>query len=793
MNTIQIRRSILILLYLSSAFSSFSLNAQNSKPIFVLDASNAIPGPNNKVANWSDPISLVKASQNNLQNQPEYISAGIAGLPTIRFNGVSSFLNAPSLFPVNKDYTIVVVCKANGPSNNILGGTTHTLWMAGNTSTKILHNGDFNNQVSSSFDPGLEPVLIVAQYNNSSQIGKLVLNGIFEDSSYCPRNLDNSIYISAYQGGYHFNGDISEIHLYDRYLEITERKKIETALKQKYSIKDPPPPDTSFSLIPKDYQFFPRDSNNEAYVSVSGTTIRSGFDSIALLLYREKILLSKTTQGLQFDSSGNARFLLSTKIKAELANYAIEVKLIQDSKDSLLARRDHLVSGDAYIVTGQSNSIFGGNPYTNSFIRTFGKNYSLNKSDTNWTIASAVGYGGGPDIGAWGMDLAKSILENYNIPVCILNGGVGGTSIQQHQRDDLKPSLPANIYGSLLYRAIKSNLANSVKAIFWYQGESNGSAAYFDNFKNLYEDWKLDFPNVQKIYVVQIHHGCGAGDHSALREIQRRLPETYSDIEVISTMGLPGHDGCHYTLDGYLRLAKNIFPLVQKDFYQGTDEPAMYPPNIKRAYFSKQDYSEITLEFQKEQSILNVQNDTLINGTQIFLKDYFALDDQWKQIKELQVEGNKLKLELKSAGQVKTISYLPEVNYHDINTVYQGPYLMNQNQLGALSFDKFPIEKEIPTATDFENETIEPNIILYPNPASIQTPIQGITNFKQDLDQVELVFRNTMGKIIFQKSFPHLPSGINLLEFDIQNEIPQTLIWQFKSQTYFETGRLLTY
>lgn len=772
---------------------SIALKSQILAPIFQLEASKGVLNPNGKVPEWLDPISQIKASQGNVQNQPEFISSGFGGRPTIRFNGSSTYMNMPSLFPVNKDYTIVVVCKANGPSNNILGGTTHTLWMAGNTSTKILHNGDFNNQVSSSFDPGLEPVLIVAQYNNSSQIGKLVLNGIFEDSSYCPRNLDNSIYISAYQGGYHFNGDISEIHLYDRYLETTERKKIETALKQKYSIKGPPPPDTSFSLIPKDYQFFPRDSNNEANVSVSGITIRSGFDSIALLLYREQILLSKTTQGLQFDSSGNARFLLSTKIKAELANYAIEVKLIQDSKDSLLARRDHLVSGDAYIVTGQSNSIFGGYPYTNSFIRTFGKNYSLNKSDTNWTIASAVGYGGGPDIGAWGMDLAKSILENYNIPVCILNGGVGGTSIQQHQRDDLKPSLPANIYGSLLYRAIKSNLANSVKAIFWYQGESNGSAAYFDNFKNLYEDWKLDFPNVQKIYVVQIHHGCGAGDHSALREIQRRLPETYSDIEVISTMGLPGHDGCHYTLDGYLRLAKNIFPLVQKEFYQGTDEPAMYPPNIKRAYFSKQDYSEITLEFQKEQSILNVQNDTLINGTQIFLKDYFALDGQWKQIKELQVEGNKLKLELKSAGQVNTISYLPEVNYHDINTVYQGPYLMNQNQLGALSFDKFPIEKEIPTATDFENETTESNIILYPNPASIQTPIQGITNFKQDLDQVELVFRNTMGKIIFQKSFPHLPSGINLLELDIQNEIPQTLIWQFKSQTYFETGRLLTY
>lgn len=60
----------------------------------------------------------------------------------------------------------------------------------------------------------------------------------------------------------------------------------------------------------------------------------------------------------------------------------------------------------------------------------------------------------------------------------------------------------------------------------------------------------------KKIFVVQIHQGCGAGDHAAVREIQRSLPETFTDIEVISTMGLPGHDGCHYTLDGYLALAK---------------------------------------------------------------------------------------------------------------------------------------------------------------------------------------------------------------------------------------------
>lgn len=786
-------KSLICLLIFLIQLLSIALKSQILAPIFQLEASKGVLSPNGKVTEWLDPISQIKASQGNVQNQPEFISSGFGGRPTIRFNGSSTYMNMPSLFPVDKDYTIVVVCKANGPSNNILGGTTHTLWMAGNTSTKILHNGDFNNQVSSSYDPSLAPVLIVAQYNNKTQIGKLVLNGIYEDSSYCPGNSDNTIYISAYQAGYYFNGDISEIHLYDRYLDNAERKKIEADLKQKYSIKDPPPPDTSFTMIPQDYQFFPRDSNDEAIIQVAGITSQSGFDSIQLVLFREQTLLSKTNQVLQFDASGKANFVLKTKIKAELANYAIEIKLIQDARDSLLARRDYLIAGDVYLVTGQSNSIFGGNPYTNSFIRTFGKNYSLNKSDTNWTIASAVGYGGGPDIGAWGMDLAKSILENYKIPVCILNGGVGGTSIQQHQRDDIQPALPANIYGSLLYRAKKANLANAAKAIFWYQGESNGSALYFENFKALYEDWKTDFPNVKKVYVVQIHHGCGAGDHSALREIQRRLPEQFSNIELISTMGLPGHDGCHYTLDGYLRLAKTIFPLVQKDFYQGPDEPAMYPPNIKQVYYSKQDFSEITLEFQKEFAKLFLPTDTLINGIQISLKDYFALDNQWKQIKQLRLDGNKLILELKLAQLFNTITYLPEVYYHDFNIVYQGPYLMNQNQLGALCFDKFPIQKEIPTIDDFIEESEGPEVILFPNPGNLQTPLKITTSLKSDLKHVEILFRNLFGEIVFSKTMEFIPSGITHFEIDFSNDIPGTLIWQLKSENYLRTGRWISY
>lgn len=123
-----------IILYILSTVFAF---AQSPAPLFHLDASLGVTNSNGKVKEWLDPQRNVKATQNTAANQAEYIAQSIGGRPAVRFNGASTFMNMPSIFPVDKDYTIIVVCKANGPSNNILGGNSHTLWMAGATSPKF--------------------------------------------------------------------------------------------------------------------------------------------------------------------------------------------------------------------------------------------------------------------------------------------------------------------------------------------------------------------------------------------------------------------------------------------------------------------------------------------------------------------------------------------------------------------------------------------------------------------------------------------------------------------------------
>ncbi|MCC6815638.1 MAG: hypothetical protein IT267_04445 [Saprospiraceae bacterium] len=767
-----------------------SLTGQTAKPIFHLEANTGITVFNTKVKYWVDSINHITATQLNSTSQPEFISNGIGNRPTLRFNGSSSYLTLPSVFPVNKDYTIIVVCKANGPTNNILGGNSRTLWLSGNSIPKILHNADFNNQVSSSFDPGFDPVLIVAQYNNKTHNGKLILNGIYEDSAYCPINTDSTIFISAYQNSYFFNGDISEIILFDQYLPIEDRKKIEFQLKEKYRITDPPKSVSYLSNIPSNHQFFPRDLNNEANIEINGQIDKLNYDSVSLKLFKNQILVSNSVQLLNYDSTNKAFIKLSVKIKAELSEYSVEVHLKNQNQDSVIASREHLLCGDVYIVTGQSNSIFGGNSYVSPFIKTYGKNYSLNKNDTSWSVAIATGNGGLANIGAWGMDLAKSIVENNKIPVCILNGGVGGTTIQQHQRNDLNPGKPDNIYGSLLFRAQKSDLAHAIKAIFWYQGESNSSNLYFENFESLHQDWMLDYPNIKKVYVIQIHQGCGAGDHMALREIQRNLPMKFPNIRLISTMNIPEHDGCHYSVNGYLALAKTIYPLVQKDFYNGTDKEEYYPPNIKHAYFSKLDLSEITLDFDKTQANLSIQPNRTVNGKNISINDYFALDEKWEVIKNIKAEGNKIILTLKNPKMVQNISYLPELTYHNSNQVYQGPYIINENQIGALCFHKVNVETRIPSLTNEFHSSDQ--IYLFPNPLKDNDLAIISTILNKEINNVEIKIKNSLGQQVFTKHIDHIPAGSYRTELIFSTPLARgILIWEIKSKNLFKSGTLL--
>ena len=143
-----------------------------------------------------------------------------------------------------------------------------------------------------------------------------------------------------------------------------------------------------------------------------------------------------------------------------------------------------------------------------------------------------------------------------------MNGAVGGTQIQDHLRNSDNPQDYSTIYGRLLSRIVLVGIKENIKGIFWYQGENSSDPSYInyaDNFQTLYSNWKLDYPSIKKIFLFQVRPGCGGEFQREVREIQRNISNSYSDVAVISTVGVPGHDGCH---DGFRTWKPTHFPTI---------------------------------------------------------------------------------------------------------------------------------------------------------------------------------------------------------------------------------------
>jgi hypothetical protein len=479
---------------------------------------------------------------------------------------------------------------------------------------------------------------------------------------------------------------------------------------------------STFIEIPKNLQLYPRESDDSATVTISGVFNDLRFDSIYVSIFRNNVFLSRKAIAPRF----NIPFAFSPRIKAELSEYKFIIGVKNNTTDSIIATRDSIVCGDVYFIAGQSNSIFGSpsETYKSEYIRTFGFNWSQDLGDTSWAVATANSFGGGPEIGAWGLRLARKIQEAHNIPVSVINGGVGGTIIEYHQRNDNDPLDMRTIYASMLYRAQKSQLTKAAKALFWYQGESNTITNYYTNFKNLYDDWLSDYPNLKKIYVIQFRPGCVESTNSPLRDLLRTLPDSLPRIVTHSTMSIPDHDGCHFALSGYHILGDQLFGLVNRDFYGSVDTIGIYSPNIAKAFFANNKRDVVGLLFNSYGAEIKVPNDTIISSIHASIKDYLYIGDDTGLVSDILVNKDTLWLKLSKPTEATYITYLPDRYYHNTETAYVGPWLTNSRGIGAFSFWRVPI-KDSTTATNppFKEKPIG-GFQLYPNPSYSSATIQ---------------------------------------------------------------------
>jgi PKD repeat protein len=535
----------------------------------------------------------------------------------------------------------------------------------------------------------------------------------------------------------------------------------------------------TLQCFPSHLQFFARDTSNTGTLCVAGAIDSVGFDSVVCSIYKNGSAYKRYANKLSYNG-GHAQFTFAPTIRAELSEYEIKLFVAANNNYILFRKEDSLVCGDVYMINGQSNSHPSNvlSTYKNEFCRSFGvqtdylNTVNYDAKDTLWGLANGHGmgnvYSGPLLVGVWGIKLMQLIKEKYKVPVCMINGGSGGSSIEYNlppaDRQDL-----TSAYGRLLYRFTKARLADKVKAIFWYQGESNTFASsnpsYEANFDSLYKTWAIDFPSTKKVYVFQIHQGCGGLYQQEIREMQRKFANTYSNISLMSTVGVKGHDGCHYDLDGYEETAANIYRLVAKDFYKSVDTLDINPPNIIKAHYMP-GHKIIRLYFDTKSNLV-WPKDTL--GQRML--DYIYLDTSIAQISSYVMQGKILQLTLAAKSSATKITYLPNVFYNNSTVFYQGPYIRNKRGIGVLSFHEFPIDSSPPPIAEFSvsNTQVCAGDTLVFSDKSIYNPNYRRWNFP---GATSITIKDTQAFVVYSNS------GLYDVSLFVSNTFGGDSIWK---------------
>ena len=462
----------------------------------------------------------------------------------------------------------------------------------------------------------------------------------------------------------------------------------------------------SFSQVtlfqaPQSRQLFPRGANDSAHVQVSGMVSQPGITHFIYKLSKAGSVIDSVIEPAVYNGN-DASFQYTFGIKAERVEYAVHVSTYDGLFEDCILDADSLVAGDVFLINGQSN---GSSPAqgpgaenTNEWIRTYGTG-SFNDievaQDTVWGLGQSAPTQADFTVGVWGMKLGRLLTDSLQVPVCIINGSRYGTVISSHLPNLNNPQDLKTIYGRLLFRARKAKVDSHVKAMFWYQGESNTDTSYqfyASRFNQLYNFWKADYAGLNRIFVIQTRPGCILGTpyayHQHMREVTRSLVQQYNDITLMSSVGIPNFDGCHFLSTGYNQLGTQLYYQVMRDVY-GQSQPAEIDAAMPlSASFVNSSNTLLALRMSQ-----NLTWPAVLNGND--LRNYFYFDQPGVNVVNGWTSNDTIYLELNTSSFAGKVTYLPGVYYNGTSQIYQGPWLLNNRGVGAMSFHEFPISNQI--------------------------------------------------------------------------------------------------
>lgn len=476
----------------------------------------------------------------------------------------------------------------------------------------------------------------------------------------------------------------------------------------------------TFTTLPANGQLYPRTAQSVGLIGIAGLVTGNGAQRLSLVVTRNDLPFRYQQLALAF-SANTAPFSTTLTIPAELAQFRVLVFLHRSTDSVLVADRQQFVAGDAYVINGQSNAVAYYSPplytYQSDYIRTFGVftgSDLYNPADTLWATGNTSTR---TLVGTWGMELARRLVDQYRIPICLINGGSGGEAIQVfNARNAANPMDLSTNHGRLLYRVNKAGLAGKINAYFYRQGEnesSGWSAGWPMNFDRLYQNIRTDYPNLRRFYLFQIHILGGTNEQTGVfRDYQRQISATQPLIRSYATVGTMAYDGVHFGVEGHRQTGLELARIVGQDFYGSTDTTQIQSPNVQKVYYSSVARNELVMQFEEGQKILwptdTTVRDTYNNPAIHQMPTWVYLDRISGSVAVGRAEGHRVLLTLRANSVATQLGYLPP-NYPSLEggipfppgfaRAFPGPFLTNERGLRAFAFWNVPISNPLAPLT----------------------------------------------------------------------------------------------
>jgi hypothetical protein len=538
----------------------------------------------------------------------------------------------------------------------------------------------------------------------------------------------------------------------------------------------------TFNKLPQDFQLYPRESTNLADIAVEGVAKSTEFTAVSIRVLRNSASNKYQKVALTFSGS-SAKFSTKFQIPAELAEYDFEVYGFKGKDSSLVVKRKNIVAGDAFLVSGQSNSWIGPIDdlvYQGEWVRSFGlvqggDNYGpYNLADTLWSLPV-----GRARIGPWAAEIGRLLFDSEKIPISIINSSAGGSDIDWHLILDGNLTSP-NGGNIMLYKATKAGVIKHIKAIIFRQGESEASASigtkylWGAKFETLKQKYKKYFPASQFLFSPQNNiYEYPYPQAATLREDIRSQQENDPYVKTFATAGLSGFDRLHYSNFGYRQAGLELFRIISKVVYKRNLTNEVFSPSIKRVYyFSPKERNKLILEFDEGQSLV-LPSDTTVKDT--FGKSHIStIKDQFfgDQTNSISLANYILKIEVLNKNKLLItfkgnfegyIGYMPDYHRGFVTAKseypFPGPFIKNSLGMRALGFSYFPVE----------NESVAPVFNFYPNPSKDKIKIDWPT-----FTSGKLTIYDMSGHIYFEEDF----TGLRTKLVDVS---------QFPNANYFIT------